>query len=606
MMRLPAPITLAYGAALAVMILLPLIANAYHIHVLSILLVHVLIAVSLNLVMGYIGMFSLGHVALLGLGAYAMANLFFTLGLFYPVAVLGGALFTALVGAIVVLPALRLNKLYLSIVTLSFAMFVHWLFIHGGAITHGASGMIIPRPDFGWLGLSPASGIFYLTLFAVVVTLRCVYNIVASPIGRSMLCVADQPHIAAGLGIGSFRLKLGVFAVSAFIAGLAGGLYGGIVSVVDPASFHILSIILQFMMVIVGGLGAILGSVLGGATITIALEALRPFAGLWEIAFGAALLLSLLFMPNGMYGYLVRFAPSFRERRHVHHVRAAEVLAPTGAGANGARSTSDASPPVIEISELVKSFGGVRAIDGVSLRVEAGTVHGIIGPNGSGKSTLINLISAHERPDSGRIVVQDRDIATLPEHAVASLGVSRTYQNLHLVKDLTVLENVLLGLHPVARVSPAMVALRAPAFLRQERAQIELARGALDFVGLSEFTERLASELSGGQMRLVELARAVVGEPRLILMDEPAAGLSIVRIDTLKALVRRINRELGVTVVMVEHVMNVVMEVSDRITVLDTGRILAEGVPSTVRADDRVRDVYFGRTREANGVEPRA
>jgi branched-chain amino acid transport system ATP-binding protein len=230
------------------------------------------------------------------------------------------------------------------------------------------------------------------------------------------------------------------------------------------------------------------------------------------------------------------------------------------------------------------------------MRVESGSVHGIIGPNGSGKSTLINLISAYDRPDTGKILLFGKDISTLPEHAVATLGVSRTYQDLHLVKGLTVLENVLLGLHSKAILNPAMIGIRGRSFLRQERAQVARAVAALEFVGLSDLADRASDELSGGQMRLVEIARAVVGEPRLILMDEPAAGLSLVRIDMLKGIIDRISSELGITVIMVEHVLNVVMNVSDRITVLDAGAVLTEGVPEDVRLNERVRDVYFGRT----------
>lgn len=598
-----APTALIYGLGMASLLVLPLSANAYQLHVLSILLIHILVAVSLNLVMGYIGAFSFAHVAILGLGAYAMGNLFTDVGLIYPLAVLGGAFFAATVGAMVALPALRLSGLYLAVVTLSFTMFVHWLFIHGGALTKGASGMIVARPDFTWIGVTPAIGTYYVVLLVAVLCLRCLYNVIASPLGRSMLCIADQPQIAPGFGINTVRTKVGTFAFSAFIAGLAGGLYGGVVSVIDPASFHVQSMIMQFIMVVVGGLGGMLGAIIGATAVTIGLEALRPFAGLWEIVFGGVLLLTLLVMPYGIYGSLSRRFPSLREARHVPLLQslAVEPGAFERKTATAPRHPErDELHPAVQLSDVRKAFGGLQAIDGLSLQVKRGHVHGIIGPNGSGKSTLINLISAHYRPDSGDIAVFGSDILRLPEHAIAALGVGRTYQNLHLVKGLTVLENVLLGLYPVSRASAAAVALRSAAFRSEERAHVERAYAALDFVRMADLADRPSNELSGGQMRLVEVARAVIGQPELILMDEPAAGLSLVRIDTLKNLVERINQELGITVVMVEHVLNVVMDVSHRVTVLDAGQVLAEGTPQEIRQDDRVRDVYFGRTRQVS------
>ncbi|MGE8941539.1 ABC transporter permease subunit [Leptospira interrogans] len=594
---IPNPTLMIYALGFTALAVMPWIGNDYHLHVISILLVHVLIAASLNLVMGYLGIFSLGHVALLGLGAYAMGNLFAAVGVIYPIAVLGGAVFAAASGAIVALPALRLSGFYLAIVTLSFSMFVHWLFIHGGQLTRGASGMILSHPDFSWAGLKSSVGMFYLTLLAAAVALRSLYNVVASPVGRSLLCISDQPHIAAGLGIDVARAKITTFAYSAFIAGLAGALYGGVVSVIDPASFHVMAMMFQFMMVVVGGLGAILGSVLGATIVTFGLEILRPFAGYWEIIFGGVLLLSLLFMPYGVYGFLAKVWPALREQRHVP---ANQPMAADSAGrlelfAPAAGPSATPLPAAVEIIDVSKSFGGVRAIDGLSLSLEGGRIHGIIGPNGSGKSTLINLISAYERPDTGVIQVLGSDLSQRAEHSVAGLGVSRTYQNLHLVKGLSVLENVLLGLYPRSSASPLSIVTRSPSFLSEERAHVERAYAALDFVGAGDLANRLANELSGGQMRLVEIARAIAGGPRLILMDEPAAGLSIVRIDVIKRLVERINRELGVTVVLVEHVLNVVMDISHTITVLDAGKVLAVGTPDSVRNDERVRDVYFGR-----------
>ena len=243
-------------------------------------------------------------------------------------------------------------------------------------------------------------------------------------------------------------------------------------------------------------------------------------------------------------------------------------------------------------------FGGIRALEDVSCQVPAGQLRGIIGPNGSGKTTLLNVISRIYPVTSGAIRLFGDDITRWPNHAVARHGVMRTYQRVALVNQLTVLENVMLGLHATRRQSLLGIAFCTPGYRRFERESVDRARETLEFVGIEHLADRRGDELSGGQMRLVEIARAVVSRPRVLLLDEPAAGLSLVRIDEIADLIRRINAELGVTVVLVEHVLNLVMSLCERISVLVSGQLLVEsGSPSEVQEDPRVREAYLGQAR---------
>ena len=243
-------------------------------------------------------------------------------------------------------------------------------------------------------------------------------------------------------------------------------------------------------------------------------------------------------------------------------------------------------------------FGGIRALEDVSCRIPAGQLRGIIGPNGSGKTTLLNVISRIHPVTEGAIRLFGDDVTRWPNHAVARHGVMRTYQRAALVDQLTVLENVMLGLHATRRQSLLDIAFRTPRFRRLERESVDRARETLEFVGIEHLADRRGDELSGGQMRLVEIARAVVPRPRVLLLDEPAAGLSLVRIDEIADLIRRINEELGATVVLVEHVLNLVMSLCERISVLVSGRLLVEsGSPSEVQEDPRVREAYLGQAR---------
>ena len=243
-------------------------------------------------------------------------------------------------------------------------------------------------------------------------------------------------------------------------------------------------------------------------------------------------------------------------------------------------------------------FGGIRALEDLSCQVPAGQLRGIIGPNGSGKTTLLNVVSRIHPVSAGAIRLFGDDITRWPNHAVARHGVMRTYQRAALVDQLTVLENVMLGLHATRRQPLLGIAFRSPGFRRLERESVDRARETLEFVGIGHLADRKGDELSGGQMRLVEIARAVVSRPRVLLLDEPAAGLSLVRIDEIADLIRRINGELGVTVILVEHVLNLVMSLCERISVLVSGQLLVEsGTPSEVQEDPRVREAYLGQAR---------
>lgn len=594
--RHPGVVRLALVGAALLLVLASVQANDYQLHVITIVLVNVMLAISLNWVMGYLGQLTLANAAVFGIGAYTAAILVSRWSVPFPVAILAAASAGSLFNALVALPALRLRGFFLAIATLTAGVFVHWMFVHGGDITAGASGLAIPKPNFAFIGLDASSGIFLTTLLGATGAIWWTSRLVASPFGRRSLCISEQELIAPTLGIDVVRHKVKVFLVSGAIAGTAGSLFAGLLGLVDPESFNFGQMIVQFMMVVLGGLGSILGSIVGAVVVTGLTEGLRAFKGLHEVALGSTLLAVILFARRGLYRLASSRWPSLAEARSggsaLGGYRSLDIAATASRQVASSLSTS-AQSPALRVTQARKSFGGLVAIDSVSFEVDEGSVHGIIGPNGSGKSTMLNLVSGTTPLQAGRIELLGTDVSLMPAHRRAAIGVGRTFQNLQLVTGLTVLENVMLGADSgLARDDHHH---RAMSFKIKEREAAARAFEALEFVGMAEFAFRMGNELSGGQMRLVEIARALATRPRLLLLDEPAAGLSLNRIDTVRDLILRINRDLRITVVLVEHVLNLVLEVSDRITVLNAGRVLASGTPQQVRTDASVQAAYLGR-----------
>ena len=307
---------LAAVAGVAVLAIAPWTVSLYKVHVLNILIINVIMATSLNLIMGYAGQFAKANVAFMGLGAYTMGLLVVRADWSFWIAWPAGALLAAAVGTLVALPALRLRGLYLAIITISFVLIVHWSFLHARFLTGGASGFSVPHPNYFGLPIPNTQATYYLSLLTLLGALWVVRNLVASGFGRSLLCLAEQELVAPALGINVFATKIAVFAVSGLLAGLAGGLHAITLQFIDPQNFWLLQLVVQLCMVALGGVASVLGSVLGASIMTLLIEVLRAFKGLWEFAIGAILLLTIVFFPRGLAGLVEHFFPSLRERRH--------------------------------------------------------------------------------------------------------------------------------------------------------------------------------------------------------------------------------------------------------------------------------------------------
>jgi ABC-type branched-subunit amino acid transport system permease subunit/ABC-type branched-subunit amino acid transport system ATPase component len=592
-LRVALPLVLQ-AAVLAVALALPAFvgANSYALFVATQLGIYIIAAIGLNLLAGYAGQVSLGHAAFLAIGAYAVALLTVDHGWSFWAAAAVGMVLAAALGVLAALPAFRLSTWYFAFITLAFALVFEKMIVEWRWLTKGFAGVVgVPPPSAFGFEFGPRP-LYYTVVVVTVVVFVLVRNIIHSRFGRAFVAVRDVEPAALAVGASPQWTKLVAFVISAALAGIGGGFFAVQKTVVTPDDFTADFSIFFLLTVVLGGLGTLWGPIIGALVFFLIPELLSGLQSWRMLIYGSMLLGLMLFAPHGLYGALRqlwrRFAPP-----------APRPSAPAEAKVRAEH------PPIVglplEISGLRKHFGGVLALDGVEFSAPAGSCCAIVGPNGSGKTTLLNLAGGYYVPDGGSVKIGGVEVLGMSAQKIAALGVGRTFQTPRLVADLTALDNVMLGAFMRERANIVSTALRLPSAREEARRLREEALGFLEFAGVADRAETEAGETPHGQQRLIEIARAMMGGARLILLDEPAAGLSMSELERLERLIARICA-LGATIVIVEHHLDLVANIASHVAVLDRGTVLAAGKPSAVFSDARVMQAYMGERALKAGV----
>ncbi|MES2188959.1 MAG: branched-chain amino acid ABC transporter ATP-binding protein/permease [Pseudomonadota bacterium] len=574
--------------------------GTYPQYVATLLVVSMLIGTALTVLVGFARCITLASGAMLALGAYGSTILVAKFGLPFVPALLLGALIGGMGGFILGLPAVRFRGHNLAMVTLVFQSVVIIGIREWKSMTEGAAGLQVPMVTVA--GMQLKSDISYLAFAAIVaaIVLLIPIGLLIGRFGRNLKAIAGNEVAAEAFGISIAQHLIAAFVISSAVLAIAGGLQAPRSRIIDPESYGILASIATLAYPIVGGMSSIWGGLLGGTTLRLLPELLRPVADYQELLFAGLVLLTVLFFPGGIAGQLAKLRRTRTATATAATAAKIEVTQPQAPSTSYSPAyPSQDKTALLHVDNVSKSFDALRAVDKLTLKVYPGEILGLMGPNGAGKTTLFNMLSGFTKPDTGSISAFGLSLEKQGATSRMSHGITRTFQHVAIFRDLSCYDNVAIGLggNSIMRVlGGSFTDLAAGAAGESARQKI---MAALEGVGLAAQSGVMAGQLSLGDQRRLEIARAIVSGPKLMLLDEPVSGVSEEEIHRIGDLLKKINRETGMALLLIEHNIGFLAQMSSRIFVMAAGAAITEGTPDQVMANESVQQLYFGKTVDA-------
>jgi branched-chain amino acid transport system permease protein len=549
---------------------------------------YALVVIGLVLLTGVAGLTSFGQAAFVGLGAYTAAYLTLTQGVSPWLTVWIGLAFTGLAALVLGWITLRMSGHYLPLATIAWGLSLYYLLGNIDALGKYDGLLGVPALRFFGIDLNTGRSFFYLLWLIVVLAALAAINLLDSRAGRALRAVKGGSTMAEAMGVNAFQTKVTAFVLAALLASVSGWLFAHFQRTVNPSPFGLKMGIEYLFMAVIGGVGHVWGALVGAGVVKILEDQLQVWlpkllggSGNYEIiVFGILLVLVLQYARDGIWDFIEARLP--RVQRKVDWLDAPALPE---------RSRPPQGEVVLDVNAARKEFGGLIAVNDVSFQVRAGEILGLIGPNGAGKSTTFNLVTGVLPVTRGSVTLRGERIDSLPSREIAKRGVSRTFQHVKMIAGMTVLENVALGAHLRGSRGVASAMLRLDR--AEERQLLKEAEKQLRRIGMADRMHELAGNLALGPQRLMEIARALCADPTLLLLDEPAAGLRLKEKQALADVLRQLRSE-GLSILLVEHDMDLVMGLVDRIVVMEFGTKLIEGTPEVVQASPAVRAAYLG------------